>query len=323
MIQSIEQLCKLVELSPDDLSITFDTAFPIKVPKHFANQIEKGNPNDPLLKQILPGLAENKFYPGFTPDPVGDLASNPQPGLIHKYQGRALLIASPRCDIHCRYCFRRHFPYEQAKKQHWQSALESIAQDNSITEIILSGGDPMTLSENALIELVQDIEAIPHIGTLRIHSRTPVVAPHRANRPQFLKTLFQSRLQTVLVVHCNHASELTPESAELMQQFHDSNVFLLNQTVLLKGINDSTDALSTLSKKLFSQRILPYYCHLLDKVSGAGHFEVQKDQAWAIFEQMRQTLPGYLVPRFVEEIAGEPYKTLLTDPNSQNIKPTA
>ncbi|MDG4812310.1 EF-P beta-lysylation protein EpmB [Hydrogenovibrio sp. 3SP14C1] len=322
MIQSIEQLCDLVELSPDDLPIAFDTDFPFKVPKHFANQIEKGNPNDPLLKQILPGLAENEIYPGFSPDPVGDLAANPHPSLIHKYHGRALLIASPRCDIHCRYCFRRHFPYEQAKQQHWQAALESIAQDPSIKEVILSGGDPMSLSENALIALINDIEAIPHVDTLRIHSRTPIVAPHKANRPQLLKTLQQSRLQKVLVVHCNHANELTSESAELMQQFRQSDVLLLNQTVLLKDINDSANALIALSKKLFSQGILPYYCHLLDKVSGAGHFEIKNAQAWAIFEQMRQTLPGYLVPRFVEEIAGEPYKTLLTDPSSQGIKPT-
>ncbi|MBD3612157.1 MAG: EF-P beta-lysylation protein EpmB [Hydrogenovibrio crunogenus] len=323
MIQSVEQLCDFVDLSADDLPIDFDSAFPFKVPKHFANQIEKGNPNDPLLKQILPGLAEQDLYPGFSPDPVGDLAANPQPSLIHKYHGRALLIASPRCDIHCRYCFRRHFPYEQAKKQHWQAALENIAQDHSITEVILSGGDPMTLSENTLIELIHEVEAIPHVSTLRIHSRTPIVAPQKAHRPTLLKALSKSRLQTVLVVHCNHANELTPESADLMQQFRQSNVFLLNQTVLLKGINDSADTLSALSKKLFSQGILPYYCHLLDKVSGSGHFDVQKQQAWAIFEQLRQALPGYLVPRFVEEIAGEPYKTLLTDPNSQDIKPTA
>jgi len=315
MIQSIEQLCDLVELSPDDLPIAFETDFSFKVPKHFASQIEKGNPNDPLLRQILPGLAENELYPGFSPDPVGDLAANPHPSLIHKYHGRALLIASPRCDIHCRYCFRRHFPYEQAQKKHWQAALESIAQDPSIKEVILSGGDPMTLSENALIALIHEIEAISHVDTLRIHSRTPIVAPHKANRPQLLKTLLQSRLQKVLVVHCNHANELTSASAELMQQFRQSDVLLLNQTVLLKDINDSTDTLIALSKKLFSQGILPYYCHLLDKVSGAGHFEIKNDQAWAIFEQLRQSLPGYLVPRFVEEIAGEPYKTLLTDPS--------
>jgi EF-P beta-lysylation protein EpmB len=312
MIQSIEQLCDLIELAPETLALDANSPFPLKVPKHFAQQIEKGQPNDPLLRQILPDLAERQPVPGFVADPVGDLQSNPQPGLIHKYHGRALLIASPRCDIHCRYCFRRHFPYEQAKKQHWQAAINTLKNTADIEEVILSGGDPMTLSENALMDLIGELEAIPHLTTLRIHSRTPVVAPERANRPQLLAKLSQSRLQTVLVVHCNHPNELSEQTADCLQAYRNAGVTLLNQSVLLKGVNDSADTLAALSKKLFRQGVLPYYCHLLDKVAGAGDFDIEKAQAWAIFDQLRRRLPGYLVPRFVEEIAGEPYKTLLT-----------
>ena len=318
MIYSLTELCDLIALSPADLSSDTQSPFPLKVPKHFANQIETGNPNDPLLKQILPGLAENKVIEGFSIDPVGDLNANPTPSLIHKYQGRALLIASGRCDIHCRYCFRRHFPYQQAKKQHWQSALEQIANDASIEEIILSGGDPLTLSENSLIELIQSLESIPHLTTLRIHSRTPVVAPERAELPKLWQYLHHSRLQTVLVVHCNHANELTHQTAALFKTLKTADITLLNQSVLLKGVNDDVAILTQLSKKLFQQGVLPYYCHRLDKVDGAAHFEVKNDQAWSFFEQLRQQLPGYLVPRLVEEIAGEPYKTLVQPPKEMN-----
>lgn len=317
MIHSLTELCDLIELSLDDLCCDLQAEFPLKVPKHFAHQIEKGNPEDPLLRQILPGLVEKTIVEGFSIDPVGDLKANPTPSLIHKYHGRALLIASGRCDIHCRYCFRRHFPYQQAQKRHWQTALKQIATDPSIEEIILSGGDPLSLSENSLIELVTALETIPHLTTLRLHSRTPIVAPSRAHLPNFWQHLQHSRLQSVLVVHCNHAHELTPDTAALFKQIQSAGVTLLNQTVLLKGVNDEVKTLTHLSKKLFQQGVLPYYCHLLDKVAGAAHFEVQNDQAWALFDQLRQQLPGYLVPRWVQEIAGEPYKTLLHPPQPE------
>lgn len=193
-------------------------------------------------------------------------------------------------------------------------ALKHLANDTSIEEIILSGGDPLTLSENSLIELLTELEAIPHLTTLRIHSRTPVVAPSRAEMPHLWQRLADSRLQAVIVIHCNHANELSDETATLFQVLKSANLTLLNQSVLLKGVNNDVTALTQLSKKLFQQGVLPYYCHLLDKVAGAAHFEVKNDQAWAIFDQLRQQLPGYLVPRLVTEIAGEPYKTLIEPP---------
>jgi len=311
MIHSLTELCDLIGLSAADLGCDFQTDFPLKVPKHFALQIEKHRPNDPLLRQILPGLAEKTLVEGFSLDPVGDLKANPTPSLIHKYQGRALLIASGRCEIHCRYCFRRHFPYQQAKKQHWQTALEQIAANPSIEEVILSGGDPLSLSQNSLMELLTTLEQIPHLTTLRIHSRTPVVAPNRAEMPLLWQLLKASRLHIVLVIHCNHANELSDETARLFQTLKATNITLLNQSVLLKGVNDNVTTLAQLSKKLFQQGVLPYYCHQLDKVAGAAHFEVKNDQAWVLFDQLRQKLPGYLVPRLVTEIAGEPYKTLI------------
>lgn len=310
MIRTTQKLCDFLELDIHDLDIDSNSAFALKVPQHFANQIKKGDPNDPLLKQVLPLQEETQLYPKFSQDPVGDLQANPIPSLIHKYHGRALLMTSPRCDIHCRYCFRRHFPYEQVNKNHWETALEHLATQADIEEIILSGGDPLTLSESSLINLIADIEALPQITTLRLHSRTPIVAPHKALMPKLLNHLKHSRLKPVLVVHCNHPNELTPESAALMQRFQQAGVTLLNQSVLLKGVNDDAKTLTLLSKKLFHQGILPYYCHLLDKVAGAGHFEVKKDQAWYIYDALRQQLPGYLVPQFVTEIAGEPYKTV-------------
>ncbi|WP_024850497.1 EF-P beta-lysylation protein EpmB [Hydrogenovibrio kuenenii] len=310
IIQRLDELAEVIEVPLATLNQHYlDTNFKLKVPVHFARQIEKGNLNDPLLRQILPSIDEAKSVKGFSQDPVGDLNANPIDSLLHKYQGRALLITSPQCDIHCRYCFRRHFPYEQAKKRHWQTALEHLASDNSIHEIILSGGDPLTLSETGLLELLRQLEQIPHIETLRIHSRTPVVAPERALKLDWLAALKASRFNVVLVVHCNHPNELSDETKTLFEQYRRADVTLLNQSVLLKGINDSAPILKALSKKLFSQGILPYYCHLLDRVEGASHFEVDDTPAWQIFETLRKELPGYLVPKLVREIAGEPYKT--------------
>jgi len=313
MIQSIEELCALIQLTPNQLNIDQNSPFALKVPKHFANQIEPKNPTDPLLLQILPDLIENKKSVEFTTDPVGDLQANPIDSLLHKYYGRVLLIVSPKCDIHCRYCFRRHFPYEQAKKNNWQTALDYIAQDNSIREIIFSGGDPFSLNENILIDLIDNIEVIPHIETLRIHSRTPVVMPSKANKDKFINRLKESRLNIVIVIHCNHPNELTSETAKLFKKYKQANFTLLNQSVLLDKVNNSVETLENLSRKLFKQGVLPYYCHLLDKVSGAEHFLVKNRQGGALLEELRKRLPGYLVPKFMIEIEGEPYKTQLKD----------
>ena len=313
MIQSIEELCALIQLTPSQLNIDQNPPFVLKVPKHFANQIEPKNPTDPLLLQILPDLIENKKSVEFTTDPVGDLQSNPIDSLLHKYYGRVLLIVSPKCDIHCRYCFRRHFPYEQAKKNNWQTALDYIAQDSSIREIIFSGGDPFSLHENILIDLIDKIEIIPHMETLRIHSRTPVVMPSKANKDKFINHLKESRLNIVIVIHCNHPNELTSETAKLFKKYKQANIMLLNQSVLLDKVNNSVETLENLSRKLFKQGVLPYYCHLLDKVSGSEHFLVKNRQGGVLLEELRKRLPGYLVPKFMTEIEGEPYKTQLKD----------
>ncbi|BBP46600.1 EF-P beta-lysylation protein EpmB [Thiosulfatimonas sediminis] len=311
-VRSSAELLAHLGLNTHRITSIRQPAFAYKAPQHFITRITPNNPHDPLLKQILPVPDELITAPDFVSDPVGDFQNNPQPSLIHKYHGRVLLIASPKCDIHCRYCFRRHFPYEaHANQRHWQAALQTIAADNSLHEVILSGGDPMSLSEAALLKLSQQIEEIDHIRTLRIHSRTPVVAPQQAAQTQWLEWVKRSRLNLVIVVHCNHANELSPESAHLFQIYRQANITLLNQSVLLKAVNDSLEALNALSHKLFAQGVLPYYLHQLDKVQGAIHFEVSNQEALQLHQALRASLPGYLVPKLVREIAGEPYKTPL------------
>lgn len=310
MFQSISELCRFLHLDPAQLPVDLSPSFPLKVPQHFANQMQKYNPEDPLLRQVLPILADQQTV-HFQFDPVGDLNKNPMPALLQKYQTRALLLTSPRCDIHCRYCFRQHFPYEQVQKKHWQHALAHLTEETTIKELILSGGDPFSLSEPALLALLSDIERNPHLRTLRIHSRTPVVAPDRAPSEAFLKWSKHTSLKVILVVHSNHAQELSEETAALFEQYRQAGIVLLNQSVLLKGVNDSTQALSDLSWALIEQGVVPYYCHLLDPVKGAESFYLEDDQAWQIFESLRKEMPGYLVPRLVREIPGEPYKTLI------------
>jgi EF-P beta-lysylation protein EpmB len=308
---ALASLLDHLQLDPDNLELA-DSAFEFKAHADFLAQIQPGNADDPLLKQILPVRAETLVHPDFKQDPVGDLQANPLPSLIHKYRGRVLLMASPRCDIHCRYCFRRHFPYEtQINRRHWQQALQQIAADESLHEVILSGGDPLTLSENALLDLVQKIETIPHIQTLRIHSRTPIVAPTKAPQKRLLDWAKHSRLNKVLVVHCNHANELSDKTAKLMQNYREAGFHLLNQSVLLKGVNDNAETLANLSHQLLKLGVLPYYLHQLDRVQGAAHFEVDNETAKNLVENLRRRLPGYLVPKLVVEIAGEPHKTPL------------
>lgn len=287
--------------------------FPYRAPAHFLSQVDLQNPEDPLLKQVVPSKLEDVTTLGFNIDPVGDLHKNPIPGFIHKYQGRALLIASPKCDIHCRYCFRRHFPYqEHSNRRYWDKAITHIENDRSLNEIILSGGDPMSLTEKSALPLIHKIEQIAHIDTLRIHSRVPVVSPNSAWNQAFLEWAEQTRLQIVLVVHCNHANELSEETEQLFQQYRQHNIHLLNQSVLLKGVNDSVAALKQLSKALFKQAVMPYYLHQLDKVQGAAHFEVDDKTAQQLHLELRKNLPGYLVPKLVREIAGEPFKSPIT-----------
>ncbi len=286
-----------------------ETDFPLKVPRHFAQRIADCD-HDALLAQVLPVVEEHQHAPGFHADAVGDLNARTAPALLHKYHGRALVMLSPRCHIHCRFCFRRHFPYEQTLGQDaWQATLDYLRQHPEIHEVILSGGDPLTLSEPQLIERVRALEEIEHIQTLRIHSRSPIAAPDLTPQGAFLDWAHTSRLNKVLVVHCNHPDELSEATADVLKRWQAAGFTLLNQSVLLQGVNDCEATLEALSHRLWQQGVLPYYLHLLDRVQGAAHFEVDEARGVALIQYLRQRLPGYLVPRLVREIPNEPCKT--------------
>ncbi|MEX2516981.1 MAG: EF-P beta-lysylation protein EpmB [Gammaproteobacteria bacterium] len=299
-------------LRPEYLANLPDQDFSLRVPPAFLAQMQRSNPDDPLLRQVLP-LAQ-ELYPasGFSMDPVGDRLAQKSPGLLHKYHGRVLLTLTGACAIHCRYCFRQHFPYADANPTHsaWQQTLDYLRADTSISEIILSGGDPLTLADTRLATITSDLATIPHLRRLRIHSRLPVVLPERITG-ELLHWLTATRLQPVLVIHANHANEIGPAATTALKQLRDHGVTLLNQSVLLAGVNDSVETLLQLSETLFQQQVLPYYLHMLDTVAGAAHFAVSDTRALQIMEQLRKQLPGYLLPRLVREQAGMPYKTPL------------
>jgi EF-P beta-lysylation protein EpmB len=272
--------------------------------------MEKGNPDDPLLLQVLSQKLELDDQYGFQIDPVGDGPSAALPGLLHKYHGRVLLITTGACPVHCRYCFRRHYPYSdnQPDDKYWSDAMAYIANDNTIKEVILSGGDPLSLGTKRLRILSQQLAEIPHVTRLRIHTRMPVVLPERINQG-FLDWLGNLPWKTLLVIHCNHAQELDSKVVSALTNLGATGTTLLNQSVLLKGINDSASTLINLSEALFSAGVLPYYLHLLDRVIGAAHFEVDEPQALKLMEEVQSRLPGFLVPRLVREVAGMAHKT--------------
>jgi EF-P beta-lysylation protein EpmB len=305
---SVEELLGYLDLDRSQIPElkTGPSRFGLRVPRGFAALIEKGNPNDPILRQILPIGAEERLQPGFTADPVGDLVTQGRPGLLHKYYGRALLIASEACAVHCRYCFRRHYPYREstASRGRWQQALDYLHQDRSIEEVILSGGDPLTLSDDRLEALLIQLAAIPHLRRLRIHSRLPVVIPERMT-PKLVELLTGGRLDAILVFHINHSAEMSEAFRQRIGPLSSTCITLLNQSVLLAGVNDSADTLAELSHSLFRSGILPYYLHQLDRVQGAAHFEVPDRRALEINCALRARLPGYLMPRLVREKAGE------------------
>ncbi|MCK8515139.1 EF-P beta-lysylation protein EpmB [Methylonatrum kenyense] len=284
--------------------------FPLRVPRGFVARMEPGNPDDPLLRQVLPLAEEQRSVPGYHADPVGDLAAMPIPGVLHKYHGRVLLVMTGACAINCRYCFRRHFPYAEAQlsQRQWQQALDYLRQATDVSEVILSGGDPLLLPDAKLVDRLRDLDQIPHLSRLRIHSRLPVVLPDRMTRT-LREMLAGSRLQAVLVLHANHARELDGRVTEGIRGLSGSNTTLLNQAVLLRGVNDSAEAQIALSERLFQIGVLPYYLHLLDPVSGAAHFDVELDTARELLHTVRARLPGYLVPTLVSEQAGMASKT--------------
>ncbi|MEE9411531.1 MAG: EF-P beta-lysylation protein EpmB [Methylococcales bacterium] len=287
-------------------------SFSLLVPLSYAQRIQKGNPNDPLLLQVIPSSQELKSVPGFDSNPVGDIQALASPGLLHKYHGRVLLITSGACPVHCRYCFRREFPYQQNQisSRQEQQALSYITQNTEINEVILSGGDPLILTNRRLGQLIERLESIAHVKRLRIHSRVPVTLPSRIDIG-FLHLLSNTRLQTILVTHFNHANELlATDVAYALNHLAQTNVRLLNQSVLLRGVNDNAHSLAMLSEELFNAGIMPYYLHLLDKTSGTSHFELADCEAQAIYLTLQGLLPGYLVPKLVREIQGKQSKTL-------------
>ncbi len=286
--------------------------FPLRVPYGFAARMKKGDARDPLFLQVWPQAREAEMVPGFSQDAVGDLHKLKPGGLIHKYQGRALVVATGACAVNCRYCFRRHFPYSDAlaARGHWQETLRQLAEDPSIEEVILSGGDPLSLSDEKLAELVAGLDALPQLRRLRIHTRQPVVLPERVDE-NLLEWLRGTRLQVAVVIHANHANELDDTVEAALRRLRDSGAILLNQAVLLKGVNDSVTSLEDLSKRLFECGVLPYYLHMLDRVEGAAHFEIPLEEATALMQVLSSQLSGYLVPRLVREDAGAPSKTLL------------
>lgn len=286
--------------------------FPLMVPHSFLARMEPGNPHDPLLRQVLPLDAEFESPPGFVVDALQESEFRPAPGLLKKYAGRALLIATGTCAIHCRYCFRRHYPYgnEPRRLSDWEPAMQEIAGDTSLREILLSGGDPLMLTDQRLQTLIDRLAGIPHLQRLRIHTRLPIVLPDRIT-DEFLQLLVSTRLTPIVVVHANHPREVVDDCAAAVRRLVQSGVTVLNQAVLLKGINDDIQSQADLCERLIDLGALPYYLHQLDRVAGTAHFEVAEEKGRAIIEELRRRLPGYAVPRFVREEPGEEFKTPL------------
>ena len=283
--------------------------FPMRVPRHFADLMEKGNPSDPLFLQVMPLSDEFLTSPGYSEDPLEEHDTAGK-GILHKYDSRVLLMIRTGCAVNCRYCFRRHFPYADnaVSKHQWVEVLDYLRSNNSINEVIFSGGDPLMAKDDHLAWLASEIAAIPHIKRLRIHSRLPVVLPDRISH-DFIAWFTALPLQKVLVLHANHANEISETLKARLNTLREKGVTLLNQSVLLKGVNDSGDAICALSERLFEAGILPYYLHVLDKVQGASHFYVSDDEGRSIMEEAIKRLPGFLVPKLVREIGGQPGKT--------------
>ena len=309
------ELLNLLELSTKQLlsgAILASEQFKLRVPRAFVGKMRIGDPFDPLLLQVLPHHLELEEHPEFVTDPLGEEAANQMAGVLHKYQSRFLLTLTGACAIHCRYCFRRHFPYQEnlPKNDDWLNIKQYIEDNPAINEIILSGGDPLTLSNRKIALWLERLESLPQLKILRIHSRVPVVIPNRID-DEFISILKNSRLRIIVVIHSNHASELDDFTCSKLLQLSLHHITVLNQTVLLKGVNDSATTLTELSYRLFEARVMPYYLHVLDKVKGAQHFDLRSSEIDHIYSDVLASLAGYLVPKLVREIAGEKNKTPL------------
>lgn len=309
------ELIHLLELEEQGAEVSLAAArqFRLLAPHSYIRRMKKGDWQDPLLRQVLPLALEMESASGFLSDPVGDAAAMVSDGVLHKYQGRVLLVTTGACAIHCRYCFRRHFPYSAANpaRDQWQEALSYIADNTDITEVLLSGGDPLTLSDERLSFLCERIAAIKHVQRIRLHTRLPIVLPERIDE-RLLTGIRQLNKQVIMVTHANHANEFQDDEVQAgLKALREAGVLLLNQSVLLRGVNDNLPALAALSEALVAANILPYYLHILDRVQGAAHFEVPEAEARDLVKQLRLTVPGYMVPQLVREVAGEGAKTPL------------
>ncbi len=307
-------LCQHLQLPRrfEQAAIRASHQFPLFVPRPYLERIRLADPHDPLLRQVLPLDDELADVPGFTQDPVGDLLARQQSGILQKYQGRVLMIATGACGINCRYCFRRHFPYAEVAKlsRHAVTWVEEIRRDPSIEEVILSGGDPLTLADSQLARLMDMLSTIPHVRRVRIHSRMPIVIPSRVTT-ELCRWLTGHRFSSVMVVHSNHPNELDQHVEAALKRLANVGVLLLNQSVLLRGVNDQVDTLAELSHRLLDCRVVPYYLHQLDRVAGAAHFEVPIERGVQLVHQLRARMAGYGVPRFAREVAGQASKEVL------------
>lgn len=309
------ELLEELQLSPEQLlsgAILASKQFKLRVPRAFVGKMKVGDPLDPLLLQVLPHHLELEEHPGYVTDPLDEESANHIPGVLHKYNSRFLLTLTGACAVHCRYCFRRHFPYQEnlPKNEDWLNIQRYLSAQTQINEVILSGGDPLTLSNRKLALWIERLESIQHIKILRIHSRVPIVIPNRID-DELISLLKNSRLRIVLVVHSNHAAELDGFTCLKLSHLAQQNILVMNQAVLLKGVNDSAQTLVDLSHRLFDANVLPYYLHVLDKVKGAHHFDLDAAKIDLIYKEVLASLPGYLVPKLVREIAGQQNKTPL------------
>jgi len=310
-IRDPRELLRQLGLDPAELGVSDEAAgqFAVRVPQGFAARMRHGDRHDPLLRQVLPITDELKVVPGFSLDAVGDGAAKKATGVIQKYRGRALLVTTGSCAINCRYCFRRHFDYgtENAAREGWRDAVEAIAQDPDIDEVILSGGDPLSLATHKLVELTQALKQIPHLRRLRIHSRLPVVLPERVD-DELVQWIASLPWPVAFVIHANHANEFDASVDAAMARLRAAGATLLNQAVLLRGVNDSIEALQGLSERSFAAGVLPYYLYQVDRVEGVAHFEVADDTAKDLHAQLTACMSGYLVPKLVREISGDSSK---------------
>ena len=309
------ELLEALQLSPDQLlsgAILASEQFKLRVPRAFVEKMNIGDPLDPLLLQVLPHHLELEEHIGFVTDPLGEEQANQQPGVLHKYKSRFLLTLTGACAVHCRYCFRRHFPYQEnlPKNEDWLNIKSYIESQPDINEVIFSGGDPLTLSNRKLKLWIERLESLSQIKFLRIHSRVPIVIPNRVDE-ELVSLLKNSRLRIILVVHSNHAAELDDFTCTKLSLLAQQQITVLNQAVLLNGVNNSAQVLVDLSYRLFDAGVMPYYLHVLDKVKGAHHFDLSPEQINLIYKDVLENLPGYLVPKLVREIAGEKNKTPL------------